>query len=284
MMRFIASVLLALISSAAMTKDEAAPIVIGETLTIRSAALNEARTINIYLPPGFAEPGRKFPVLYLIDGGIDQDFLHIAGSAHLGSIWARSRSVIIVGVETKDRRKELVGPTSDPALLKQYPTAGSSAAFRQFLRDEVKPLIAEKYPISGDDAVIGESLAGLFIVETYLREPSLFGRYAAISPSLWWDKEKLSFEAATLVAERSPASRPLYVNIANEGGEMQSGLDRLLTALAQQSGWCYVPQPAMTHATIYHSTAPEVLQFLFPTPVEQDPQSGFDIKCTKKGL
>lgn len=262
----------------------AGPITIGETVTIESKALNEERKVNVYLPAAYQKSDQRFPVLYLIDGGLDQDFLHIAGSSHLGSIWARSQSVIIVGVETKDRRKELVGPTYDPAQLKQYPTAGSSARFRQFLRDEVKPLIAAKYRISGDDAVMGESLAGLFIIETYLREPSLFDRYAAISPSMWWDKEKLSLEAATLVAERSPASRPLYVNIANEGAEMQSGLDRLLTALAQQSSWCYVPQPAMTHATIYHSTAPEALQFLFPTPVEQDPQSGFGIKCAKKGL
>ncbi len=31
------------------------------------------------------------------------------------------------------------------------------------------------------------------------------------------------------------------------------------------------------------SSAPEALQFLFPTPIEQDPQSGFDLVCAKKG-
>ena len=50
-----------------------------------------------------------------------------------------------------------------------------------------------------EDAVIGESLAGLFIVETYLREPALFDRYAAVSPSLWWDGQALSREAVALL-------------------------------------------------------------------------------------
>ena len=43
--------------------------------------------------------------------------------------------------------------------------------------------------------------------------------------------------------------------------------------------WCYAPHQQLTHATIYHSVSPEALQYLFPTPVEQDPQSGFDIAC-----
>lgn len=261
----------------------AGPIIIGETVTIESKALNEQRTINVYLPAGYQKNDDRFPVLYLIDGGLDQDFLHIAGSSHLGSIWARSQSVIIVGVETKDRRKELVGPTSDPLLLEKYPTAGKSAAFRDFIRDEVKPLISANYRTSGDDAVIGESLAGLFIVETYLREPSLFGRFAAITPSMWWDKERLSFAAADLMAQSNRPSPPFYISIADEGGEMQTGVDRLLAALETKSGWCYAPHPEYTHATIYHSTAPEALQFLFPTPIEQDPQSGFDLVCAKKG-
>ncbi len=259
------------------------PIIIGETVTISSNALSEQRAINVYLPPEYSKNDDKYPVLYLIDGGLDQDFLHIAGSAQLGSIYARSQSVIIVGVETKDRRKELVGPTRDPALLEKYPTAGSSAAFRDFLRNDVKPLISEKYRTSGYDGIIGESLAGLFIVETYLREPSLFDRFAAVSPSMWWDKERLSFEAAGFLSKQGLSSPPLYVSIANEGEDMQAGVDRLLAALDAKPGWCYVPHPEHTHSTIYQSTAPEALQFLFPTQVRQDPQSGFELKCAKKG-
>lgn len=278
-----------LIALAALLAGPAAaqvsPIAIGQSHSVVSRHLGDARRINIYLPPGYeAASEQRYPVLYLIDGGLDQDFLHVVGSSHLGALWGRSQPVIVVGVETKDRRRELVGPTADPELLKKYPTAGQSAAFRAFLRDEVKPLVARSYRVSGEDAVIGESLAGLFIVETWLREPALFDRYAAISPSLWWDKEALSREAASLLA-KTRAERPaLYLTIANEGTEMQAGMDRLMALLSGQPlhRWCYAPRPQTTHATIYHGVVPEALQYLFPTAVAPAAETGFLLSCSPK--
>lgn len=269
--------------AAAFGQTQSAPvsIVVGEARFIRSKALNEARTVNVYLPFGYKTSGKRYPVLYLIDGGIEQDFLHVAGTSQLGSIWGRSEDIIVVGIETKDRRKELAGPTRDPELIKKYPTAGGSAAFRAFIRNEVKPLVSSNYRVSGKDAVVGESLAGLFIVETYLREPQLFGGYAAISPSLWWDKERLSFEAKRHVTPAQTQHR-LYLTIANEGGEQQAATDRLLSALPLASSVCYAPRPDLTHATIYHAVSPTALQFLFPTKVEQDPQYGFKVACSPR--
>lgn len=58
----------------------ASPLVIGETFTIESKILNETRRINVYLPAGFADnKDARFPVLYMPDGGIAEDFLHVAG-------------------------------------------------------------------------------------------------------------------------------------------------------------------------------------------------------------
>lgn len=273
----------------AQTSVDSAPVMIGQSHEVASRHLGDTRQINVYLPADYAASDTAYPVLYLIDGGLEQDFLHVAGSSHLGALWARSRPVIVVGVETKDRRRELTGPTSDIALLKQYPTAGQSAAFRNYIRDEVKPLIERSYRVSGEDAVIGESLAGLFIVETYLHEPALFDRYAAVSPSLWWDKEALSHEAAALLTAKPDAAHSLYLTIANEGEampEMQAGMDRLLDALAARprddQSWCYAPRLEQTHATIYHGVVPEALQYLFPTDAEHTPESGFVISCSRK--
>ena len=259
------------------------PITIGETHRIASRHLGEERTVNVYLPADYRDPAKRFPVLYLIDGGLDQDFLHVAGTSQLGSIWARSQPVIVVGIETKDRRRELTGTTKDKALLAQYPTAGASASFRAFLRDEVKPLIARTYRTNGSDAVIGESLAGLFIVETFLADPALFGSYAAVSPSLWWDKETLSHRAADLLSRHRGDAPRLYLAIADEGAEMQAAMDRLVGALrarAEQKGrFCYAPRPQSTHGTIYHDVSPQALQYLFPTGVEHAPETGFALRC-----
>ncbi|WP_033924610.1 alpha/beta hydrolase [Sphingomonas sp. 35-24ZXX] len=283
-MNFVRSALIAIaLACVVPAAAQPVPITIGETHTLASKPLAQERVVNVYLPAGYATSGKTYPVLYLIDGGLDQDFLHITGTSALGALWARSQELIVVGVATKDRRRELTGPTQDAALLKEFPTAGGSAAFRAFIRDEVMPLVAKTYRVSGETGVIGESLAGLFIVETILTEPDLFDHYAAISPSLWWDDERLSRSAGTLL--KTPMQKPhrLYLTIANEGREMQTGVDRLVSALnadpREGRAWCYAPHPDLTHATIYHSVSPEALQFLFPTAVEQDPKSGFDLSC-----
>jgi hypothetical protein len=258
------------------------PIVLGRSYRLKSAAFGDERVINVALPAGYeTEPSKTYPVLYLIDGGVDQDFVHIVGAEQLGAAWGRMRDVVVVGIASKDRRRELVGPTRDPALLAKYPTAGHSALFRKLLRDEVKPFVAARFRTNGKSGVIGESLAGLFIAETYLREPDLFDSYAAISPSLWWDDARLSREAAALIGARQ-SGRRLYLATANEGSDMQANVDRMLAALGKARDWCYAPREDLTHATIYHTIAPTALQFLFPSDTPPDPQSGFDVTCSKK--
>ena len=142
-------------------------IVLGTSQHVHSAALGEDRTINVVLPASYAkEPNKRYPVLYLIDGGVDQDLVHVAGVLQLNSAWGRAQEAILVGIATKDRRRELTGPVADAELLKKYPTSGSSAKFRSFIREQVKPLVERSYRTNGYDAVIGESLGGLFIVDT----------------------------------------------------------------------------------------------------------------------
>lgn len=259
------------------------PIVLGRTLTVQSAALGEARTINVWLPPSYGKGNRDYPVLYVIDGGMEQDFLHVVGAAQLGMIWGRNAEAIVVGIETKDRRKELIGPTRDAALLAKYPTAGKSAAFRRFIRDEVKPLVERRYRTGGHDTVIGESLAGLFILETWLRDPALFDGYAAISPSLWWDSEALSKEIAAMSAPALARQPRLYLNVANEGAEMQAGVDRVVAAIGAVQDWCYAPRPDLTHATIYQQSEPAAIQFLLPSPYAKETE-GFELKCANRAV
>lgn len=257
------------------------PIVIGTSHAIRSTALGDERTINVVLPAGYAKANKRYPVIYLIDGGVDQDLLHVAGVAQLGSIWGRMDEAILVGVATRDRRRELAGPTSDPELIKKYPTAGASAAFRAFLRDEVKTLVKPNYRTSGNDVVIGESLAGLFIVETYMVEPGLFDGFAAIDPSLWWDKEALSRRTA-LIGERQRGKR-LYLAMAKEQSEEPAAITRIVSAgEAARSNLCLAPRPDLTHATIYQQLEQQALQFLLPPAQAAPPEFGFEVRCSPR--
>lgn len=275
------SLMLAALAAAALPASK--PINLGTSFHWRSKTMGEDRVVNVVLPDGYAKnPKTRYPVLYLIDGGVDQDLIHISGTEKLNAAWGRSADAIIVGIATKDRRNELVGPTSDAARLKQYPTAGHSERFRAFIRDEVKPFVASHYRTNGTSAVIGESLAGLFIVETYLREPDLFTAYGAVSPSTWWDKEALSLTAQASVGAAQSA-HPLYLAVGNEGPEVARADGRIVSAIqGRAQHWCYAEHPDQVHSTIYHSVSPELLQFVLPPAQAPSPEFGFEVRCSKK--
>ena len=121
--------LLLLLLPAPLAAQEGEPIVIGRSYSLPSAALGEQRTVNVWLPPGYAEGEARYPVIYLIDGGMAQDFDHITGLAQLGALSWLTQEFIVVGVETVDRRRELAFPVErDAQLKKDYPTAGEFGA------------------------------------------------------------------------------------------------------------------------------------------------------------
>jgi predicted alpha/beta superfamily hydrolase len=274
---------LAMAAAPAQVIEMPEPILLGSAFTIASKPLHENRKVNVVLPLGYGkDKAKRYPVIYVIDGGVEQDLLNIAAVAQNGGMWGRSAEAILVGIETKDRRKELVGPTRDLELLKKYSTAGSSAAFRAFIRDEVKPFVERTYRTNGRDVVVGESLAGLFIIETYMNEPGLFGGYGAIDPSLWWDKEALSKVAAKQIGPRQK-DHPLYLAIARETSEEPAAVNRLIAAVPTGAqALCFNKRPDLTHATIYQQVAPQMLQFLLPAAEPAPPEFGFEVSCSPR--
>lgn len=166
--------------------EKALPLNIGETFTVDSKVLNETRRINVYLPSGYAESADvRMPVLYMPDGGIAEDFLHVAGLVQVSVGNGTMRPFILVGIENTERRRDLTGATEVESDRKIAPRVGGSALFRKFLRDELMSQIEKRYRTTGERAIVGESLAGLFVIETFLLEPDLFDIYLAFDPSLW---------------------------------------------------------------------------------------------------
>ncbi|WP_054439256.1 alpha/beta hydrolase [Novosphingobium sp. ST904] len=163
------------------------PIELGTRYELRSAVLGDTREVNVWLPTGYDKSADRYPVVYLLDGGLDQDFVHIAGLGSLASLSWTYGPMIVVGVQTKDRRAELTSRPTDPRYLSAFPESGGADRFRRFLRDEVIPFVEARFRSGDRRALMGESLAGLFVVDTLLNDPTLFGDYVAVSPSLWWD-------------------------------------------------------------------------------------------------
>jgi predicted alpha/beta superfamily hydrolase len=235
-----------------------------DSLFVRSRALGEVRRVNIHFPSAYrGNSTARFPVLYMPDGGIDEDFPHVVNT--VDSLIARGviRPVIVVGVPNTERRRDLTGPTrvaSDSAIA---PHVGGSAAFRRFFVDELRPVIDARYRTTNERAIVGESLAGLFIVETFLREPSSFQHYVAFDPSLWWNHGALVDSAAALVHAASVPLpvRTLFIAVSADGiDDVSTKLADILRAAATPAlALTFTSRRDLGHGTIFRALAPAAL-------------------------
>src|SRR3954462_8314230 len=193
----ILSSVVAIVIALQATPDSVPP---HDTISVSSRALGELRHINVYVPKAYStSTDTRYPVLYMPDGGIEEDFPHVVNTVDSLIALGEIRPVIVVGVPNTERRRDLTGPTrvhSDSAVA---PHVGGSAAFRAFFRDELIPEINRRYRTTPERSIVGESLAGLFIVETFLREPTTFDHYVAFDPSLWWNHGVLVDSASVLL-------------------------------------------------------------------------------------
>jgi predicted alpha/beta superfamily hydrolase len=121
---------------------------------------------------------------------------------------------VLVGIENTQRRRDLTGPTQNEEDKKIAPHVGGSAAFRKFLRDELMPDVKARYRTTDETAIVGESLAGLFVIETFLLEPDLFDTYIAIDPSLWWNDSALVKSASERLRTQPKANKWLWFSSA----------------------------------------------------------------------
>ncbi|MFZ6184244.1 alpha/beta hydrolase [Nannocystis pusilla] len=251
-----------------------AELAIGRSITIDSRVLGETRRINIYTPPGHEADGPPLPVLYMPDGGMKEDFHHITGIVQVSTANGTMRPFLVVGIENTERRRDLTGPTNDPEDRKIAPRVGGSAAFRRFLREELMPEIRRRYRVTEETAIVGESLAGLFVLETFFVEPALFDTYIAIDPSAWWDRGSLAQQAAARLQQPGQPPRTLYLATSDEP-DMQRHAQVIAEALRQVDPpgvrWHYAPMPEEHHSTIFHGAALRAFRtVLAPT---ESPQS-----------
>jgi predicted alpha/beta superfamily hydrolase len=252
---------LSCIGHAASVSSSAAPLAIGETWTIDSAVLGEKRRINVYLPAGVA-PGTPLPLMVMPDGGMQEDFLHVAGLLQVGAGNMSTRPFLLVGIENTERRRDLTGPTENAKDRSIAPRVGGSQAFRDFIRKELMPEVAKRYRITSERAIVGESLAGLFVVETLVLEPDLFDTYIAIDPSLWWNNGQLLKRAGAQPPVIS-GEKKLYIAVSKDGllSAEQTALAAVFGKLPGL-GFQYEAWPGESHATIYHPAALSAFRLL----------------------
>lgn len=204
---------------------------IGKSLVIESTVLGETRELNIYLPLSYAQNSQKhYPVIYLLDGSKDEDFIHISGIVQFGSFsWINMLpESIVVGIGNVDRKRDFTSPSQNKLDQKEFPTAGKSANFIRFIASELQAFIDANYRTTKEKTLIGQSLGGLLATEILYKKPELFNNYIIVSPSLWWNDERL--------LQTQPVSfstkKSIYVAVGKEGKVMERTTKELFDALS----------------------------------------------------
>jgi predicted alpha/beta superfamily hydrolase len=187
---------------------------------------------------------------------VAEDFLHVAGLVQVSTGNGTMRPMVLVGIENTERRRDMTGPTENSEDKKIAPRVGGSEAFRKFVRTELMPEVQARYRTTEGSAVVGESLAGWWVVETLLLEPDLFDTYIAFDPSLWWNNERLLKVAPEQLAKDAMREKTLYIATSSDMGELGQRFADIVTQSASTSfRWHYEKMPEEKHSTIYHPAA-----------------------------
>ncbi len=208
-----------------------------------SRHLRNQRDLIVYLPPGYdAQPQRQFPILYLHDGqnlfdgatsfipGMDW---HVGQTADQCIYEGRVEPLIIVGIYNagKQRLGEYT-PTRAPRL-----GGGSANRYSKFLLDEVRPFLNSQYRIqqgAENTGIGGSSLGGLVSLYLGLRQPKIYGKIAALSPSVWWNQRVILRFAEAAPAQPLPR---IWLDIGtHEGPRIVDDVERFRDVLIGK-GW-----------------------------------------------
>lgn len=243
------------------------PLSIGEIHTIYSNSLNEERTLNIYLPAGY-DSSKIYPVIYLLDGSMNEDFIHTSGLTQFFHLMYDMPETIVVGVSNIDRKRDFTFRTDLEDLKKNYPTTGHSDKFISFVKNELQPYVRSKFKTNGTSFLIGQSLGGLLASEILLHDADLFTHYFIISPSLWWDNESMLKKASELYREQPDSKRFVYISAGkNEPKIMQTEAKKLYDILSKSGKANTVAKFLLMteedHATILHNSIYQGFKLIF---------------------
>ncbi len=264
------------------TIETSKPFVLGVIDEIQSKELNEKRILNIYLPEGYnPAEATKYPVIYLLDGSADEDFIHISGLVQFNNFeWINQvPKSIVVGIATVDRRRDFTFPTTIENDKTRFPTAGHSDQFIAFIEKELQPFIEKKYKTNDSKTIIGQSLGGLLETEILLKRPSLFNKYVIVSPSLWWNNGSLLDLDSEMLKENFNQQIDIYIAVGKEGltpteiprvMEVDANLlsEKLKGSKSKNVKVYFDYFPEENHATILHPAVANSFKFFYPKTKE----------------
>lgn len=283
-MKFLSSILLLFFFSiCAKAQDNGSKnFILGNVEVLHSHILSEDRILNIYLPEGYDSTAR-YPIIYLLDGSADEDFIHVAGIVQFNTFpWVdRIPKSIVVGIANTNRKFNFTTRSERSTDNKLVPKNGGSAKFVAFIEKELKPYIDQKYGANMGNTLIGQSLGGLLATEILFTKPHLFNKYIIISPSLWWRDGYLLQEKPAILSPNYLSPTKIYVGVGKEGSidgsknhimEEDARLlaDKIKNGASKSVNVYFDYLPEEDHATVTHQAVFNAFRMLYPKIDKQE--------------
>ncbi|HEX6284508.1 MAG TPA: alpha/beta hydrolase-fold protein, partial [Pyrinomonadaceae bacterium] len=202
-----------------------------------SEFLKKDRNVIVWLPPGYhSEPTKRYPVLYMHDGGVVFILWRIDEIAKPLITSGQIEPLIIVLVNhggTEDDRFDEYTPTKPP----NFKSGGKADSYGRMLVEELKPFIDSQYRTLTDPAntgIGGVSLGAIVSLYLGLKYPMVFGKLAVISPSVWWDNKIIVRNVKDL--KTKPALR-IWLDIGTGEGQRSVDATKELRNAFVKKGW-----------------------------------------------
>lgn len=149
-----------------VAQEKSKPLTIGKSDLLSSKILKEDRILNIYLPENYnANDTLTYTVIYILDGGTEEDFLHIASIVRFNTQdWiGRFPRSIVVGIEGNTRRRDFTFAVSNTDFIEKegfskssFPQYGGSEKYMNFIEKELQPYITKAYKAQAKKTIIGD--------------------------------------------------------------------------------------------------------------------------------
>lgn len=265
---------------AKLADPDGEPIVVGSIHRIRSSVYGNEQMITVRLPRGYADnPDKRYPVLFSVDGGPDQDFELLAGIAAEAEFSTSFEPFILIGVKTEDRYSQLTPNMSRLPLERlkenfgERIKPGGADTFRRYLERDIIPWATERYR-TDRKILTAVSLGGLFVLDTFLERPDMFDDYIALTPSVWWDDGRIVDQAAEKLLRHRPSNRRIYFTMGDEGVGNRTGtwLATLVRTFETKAPdglkWAFVDRSGSEeHRTMALTSWLDAMRTLYLTPV-----------------
>lgn len=196
---------------------------------VEMPGLERERQLRLYLPPGYATSGKRYPVLYMHDGqNLFDDATAYAGEWEVDeTLDALAREgkleLIVVGIDNGgDKRMTELNAWDNDRFGK-----GEGRAYLEFIVKTVKPMIDRQYrtlPDRAHTAIMGSSMGGLASHYALVQYPEVFGKAGVFSPAYWTAQPSFAFVASKPMPKDA---RVFMLMGEKEGPQMNADVKRM---------------------------------------------------------